>query len=228
MTKKETVDQEKALNRLQWLIQRSKVGFKGNPPPFESAKTQKSVALEKKKASARRAGDADFLPFRHGAFTLAEDARPTKHLRGADNSRFERKADVAEVNYYHQRIDNSTGRPEIDSALCWDLKGEVAGAQEAQESGCPHPGVSSRVLRRERGSREVGNPYLATLPRAQRAAIVRAEILNHPKFTSRSREFRAGEAWYGGTQLEGPLHVKTATASLTSTRNCIRVHAGWR
>ncbi|RNF00673.1 hypothetical protein TraAM80_07520 [Trypanosoma rangeli] len=228
MTKKEGIDQDKSLNRLQWLIQRSKVGFKGNPPPFESLKTQKSVELEKKKASSRVAGDGEFLPFRHGAPSLAEDARPTKHLRGVDNSRFERRADLQEVNYYCQRIDNYTGRPEIESALCWDLKGEVAAAGEVQGS-CRHRlGGSWHAVEREHDSRGVRNPYLATLSPAQRAAIVRADILSHPKFTGVSREFRAGEAWYGGTQLEGQLHLKPTRASLPSTRNCIRVHAGWR
>ncbi|EAN92965.1 hypothetical protein C3747_159g62 [Trypanosoma cruzi] len=227
ITKGERTYQEKSLNRLQWLIQRSKVGFKGNPCPFEPTKTQKSVALAKKRAADQLAGDTEFLPFCRGVPSLSEDASPTEHLRGVDNSRFERRVDLQELNYHYQRMDKSIGRPEIESALCWDLKGKAADVQAARKS-CPtHSDVSPHALEKKRVAKGFSNPYLATLSRAERAAIFRADILAHPKFTRQSREYRAGDAWYSGTQLEGPLHVKASKPSVPSTRNCLRMRAGW-
>ncbi|ORC88222.1 uncharacterized protein TM35_000182790 [Trypanosoma theileri] len=212
-----------SLSRLHWLIQRSKIDYKGNPPPFETPKTQKSVEFAKKRASNERVGDADFLPFWHGTSSLAEEARSAKHLRGVDNHRFQDRIDTRKLNYYHQRLDKSTGIPEIVTALCWDLKIDDPNATKASQSKRSDP-QTVRALEKKRNKKGISNPYLATLSRAERAVIYREDILSHPKFTKESREFWEGDAWYRGTQLVGPLHIETAKkTSVPSTRNCIRM-----
>ncbi|KAH9600798.1 hypothetical protein LSM04_006401 [Trypanosoma melophagium] len=227
-TDKQREKENISLSRLHWLIQRSKIDYKGNPPPFEIHKTQKSVELAKKRASNERVGDAEFLPFWHGSSSLAEDARTSKHLRGADNSKFQERIDAKEINYFHQRLEKSTGIPEIVSALCWDLKIKDPNVNKPDYTKSSET-ETSYALQKRHNTKEFRNPYLATLSREERAAIYRADILSHPKFTRESREFWEGDAWYRGTQLVGPLHVATAKkSSMPSTRNCIRIKGSGR
>lgn len=118
MDSEEKEKQDKLIGKLQWLTERSKRDFKGNPPPFETRKTQQTVELEKKRASQLRAGDTDFLPFWHGTRTLALDARRWNYLKGADNSKFERPEPQSQR---YQRVDPESGLTEIQRALCWDV-----------------------------------------------------------------------------------------------------------
>ncbi|KEG13901.1 hypothetical protein DQ04_00721030 [Trypanosoma grayi] len=225
-TKTEKEDQNKTLGRLQWLIQRSKVGYKGNPPPFDTLKKQKSVELAKKRAAKELVADVDFLPFRHGGPSLAEDARPSKHLRDVDNTKFEVQANRDDYNYCHQRIDRVTGRPEIVSALCWDLKVENGSPATAGRS-CRNS-TETHFLNKKGAVRGFSNAYLATLSREERAAIYRADILNHPKFTKESREYWGGDAWYRGSQLQGPPHLSVDKPPVALTRNCICMRGSCR
>ncbi|EAN76564.1 hypothetical protein, conserved [Trypanosoma brucei brucei TREU927] len=207
------------LHRLGWLVERSKVGFKGNPPPFESAKTQKSVEIMKRKEKRKLAGGTSFKPFIHGPPRLAEDSRPTRHLRGIDTQKYDAQLSKTALSGRCQKLDRSTGCPEILAALCWDLEAKKPDANKAQKDPVGtvcHPDDGHRAATAGK------NQYLLTLSKEEREAYYRSEAINHPKFTRRSREYREGLGWYHGSQLVGPLR-KGSCSSEPKTRNCIRL-----
>ncbi|KAG8344118.1 hypothetical protein ERJ75_001011900 [Trypanosoma vivax] len=219
-TKSVGAPQGGSASRLRWTNERINVGFKGNPAPFERPKTQKSVQLDKNRQKRKLVTDRGFLPFWHGYPTLVEDARPTKHLCGLDSSKFARRHVSKRFNHYRQRLDEATGKPEIVSALHWDLKpNDLEPAYRSRYAGAVdhHPSVRGRPVTSLRKSRAVA------LSQAEVAVMHRIEIMNHPKFTRQSRDYKEGDAWYRSTQLEGPPQTQTRKLSLPVTCNCARM-----
>nr|CCC92763.1 conserved hypothetical protein [Trypanosoma congolense IL3000] len=212
------------LRRLNWLIERSKIGFKNNPSPFEVPKTQQSVELLKKKEK-KLMGGANFRPYAHGPPTLAEDSRPAKHLRGVDTRKYDDQLDAYNLACRGQRLDKTTGYPEIVAALCWDLgvtsntDGSSNNKNVGRASGRPRSAgeqCSAKTFRCQ---------DLLTLSKEQRNIYLRSEALRRPMFTGKSRSYREGAAWYHGSQLTGPLQGAGRMVSEPSTRNCIRMAA---
>ncbi|KAG5509178.1 hypothetical protein JKF63_06188 [Porcisia hertigi] len=87
MSPEEREIQERTLAKLQWLNERTKLDFRGNPPPFESKKTLRSVEQAKRVKARALAGGSDFLPFWHGTTPLALDATRSNYIQAGQGAK---------------------------------------------------------------------------------------------------------------------------------------------
>lgn len=196
MNTEERERQEKILAKLQWLNERSKRDFKGNPPPFEEKKTLKSVESQRRQVARALAGDTDFLPFWHGPTELALDATRTDYLKGLEGCEF-KKQDTPKRTFGGQLIDSKTGLTEVQLALSWNVPHE----SQTTVSAAAHSdkGLSTTAIKTRRGEM-----YIRSLPPRERAAAFRAHILEHPKCVTESASMHR-RRWVDTTQLGVPI-----------------------
>ncbi|GET87350.1 hypothetical protein, conserved [Leishmania tarentolae] len=191
-TERET--QERTLAKLQWLNERSKLDFRGNPSPFETKKTLRSVEQAKRVKARKLAGTSDFLPFWHGTAPLALDATRSNYIQAPQDSKPSCSGAVR-ATYGAQAIDPSTGLTEVQLALSWSVPHHVAskshGAAEMRRDRAP-----PRVL--------CDPSYLQSLSPEERAAACRAYLLDHPKCTPESSRAHHSR-WAASTQLSAPI-----------------------
>lgn len=181
--------QEKLLSSLQWLIERSKRDFNGNPSQFCQPKNQRSVRLERERRKNAQAADTDFLPFWHTQTPLAVDATTTAYLKNIDNSKF----DTLRQRQITSHREAGTGFSEIQAALCWDVQPPQQGPMH-RNSSFYLPVHAQRTKR---------DPYrLNELPPFERIAALREEFLLHSMVTESSAT-RHGDRWCKSTQLSG-------------------------
>lgn len=180
-----TSNDEKIINKLEWLNQRSTRDYKGNPPPFERRMTRASIEKIKEQHKAKLSSEADFLPFSHGPTHLCEDAVPLRHLKSCTINKFQ-----------HQR--RSEAPLGVSSCLQW--------TKDPFSS-------SSRLVRKPRYSNSSVS-YDATslmcMTPEERAAAYRKIMIQHPKVNRDSISLHQ-ERWNQGTQLSGTLLTHTGT-----------------
>ncbi|AYU77574.1 hypothetical protein, conserved [Leishmania donovani] len=186
--------QERTLAKLQWLNERSKLDFRGNPAPFETKKTLRSVEQAKRAKARSLAGTSDFLPFWHGTAPLALDATRSNYIQ-VDQGSKPSCMGSARASYGAQAVDPSTGLTEVQLALSWSV---------------PHPAVSKSrgAVGMSRGGASArgrcDSSYLQSLSPEERATACRAYLLEHPKCTPES--FQAHRSrWAASTQLSAPI-----------------------
>ncbi|CAM42172.1 conserved hypothetical protein [Leishmania braziliensis MHOM/BR/75/M2904] len=207
--------QEKTLAKLQWLNERSKVDFRGNPPPFETKKTLRSVEQAKRAKARTLAGESDFLPFWHGTTPLALDATRSNYIQVDQGSKSYSRGS-SRATYGAQAIDPSTGLTEVQLALSWSV---------------PHPAVSQPHSYAEMSTD--GAPsrvrcdalYLQSLSPQERATAYRTHMLEHPKCTPDSSRVHHSR-WAASTQLSAPivkLPLQRPQNSALQRRNSVRV-----
>lgn len=176
-------EEQKLLAKLDWLTERAKRDYKGNPPPFEKGKTRQGVERALKKAEAKLGGDLrGFRPFWHGPPQLCEQAVPLRHLKGAEMSQFSR-----------------TPRPQGDtvrSCLVWD--------------GAPPPPKPRRAYSQSHTACTDSFSISCMTP-AERASAYRNIILQHPKVRPGSIAAHH-DRWSRGTQLSGVLLTHSGAA----------------
>jgi hypothetical protein len=189
MNPEEKEKQEKTLAKLQWLNERVKQDFKGNPSPFETKKTLRSVEQEKKAKARALAGDTDFLPFWHSVRPLALDATRSDYIvcDGAG------AAPPSRAAYGVQAVDPATGLTEVQLALSWSAP-HVPPPQ--------HPRASAVVERPMQVTRDAS--YMRSLTPEERTAAYRHHILEHPKCTLESSRAH-NTRWLNATQLGEPV-----------------------
>ncbi|KAK7196461.1 hypothetical protein NESM_000583500 [Novymonas esmeraldas] len=194
MNPEERESQERTLAKLQWLNERCKVDFRGNPPPFETQKTLKSVEHSRRARARALAGGTDFLPFRHGTKPLALDATRSDYIR-VDHPAAPPCGESARAPYGAQAIDPATGLTEVQLALSWSTPHPAAAQARCTPPGPPEfPATSVKYDVR----------YLQTLSPKERTAALRAQLLEHPKCTPEGT--RAHHArWAASSQLSTPI-----------------------
>lgn len=121
MNADERAQQERTLAKLQWLNERRKVDFRGNPSPFEAKKTLQSVEHERRAKARALAGGSDFLPFWHGNTPLALTATRCDYIRAVEDGQPSSSAGVGRCSYGAQAVDPVTGLTEIRLALSWNV-----------------------------------------------------------------------------------------------------------
>lgn len=206
MSTEEQEKQEKILSKLSWMNERAQLDFRGNPPPFEEAKTMQSVAKQRRLNMRELAGDGEFKPFWHTPIPLAEDATRTDYLKGFQNEKFELRLRERSHCASHQRTDPETGLKEVQAALCWNAPVLYPSAKGVCHRCCAATDCCGAH------KAPAGNPprhrldpqHLNTLPPQERAAAFREEILAHPMNTREGVEAH-GERWRRGTQLTDPI-----------------------
>jgi hypothetical protein len=221
--------QEKLLGKLQWLIDRSKVGFKGNQPPFAPRKTSQSVKQAKKREEKELAGDIDFRPFWHGTVPLAADATKrgvVRQQKEALTTTFcEPDRDVCR-NAFKQAIDKATGRPELESIIQW--RGQSGESFATGKRFYPHSFSRRNPLQAPPEEIEL-RPTLRDVEMAsalQRVQLIRKEEIDHPKFTAGSTSKHEKAYWDPMTQLPAQpilLPPKRQEHPLELKRNSVRM-----
>eukprot|EP00796_Vickermania_ingenoplastis_P001267 gene1267-725_t len=168
-------EDEKLLTKLQWLNERSRRDYKGNPPPFEQRKTRRTVNAARRNEERQMAGEGRFLPFWHGQTPLAADAAPSSHLHGCINEKF------------------STPRPNAEdggvrSCLVWNSN--------------PPPPPQRKDPPKHSSCARTDSYSINCMPPAERAAAYRDLMLRHPKIRPHSIAVHQ-DRWARGTQLGG-------------------------
>lgn len=193
-----TQNQRKLLGRLGWLIDRTKLDFKGNAAPFVHSKTKRSVEKSKKRADRSLQGDSDFKTVAHIHVPLSLDAT---HCRSHVDANAFSTSDFDERhhcrNAFHQVLDSQSGRPEIEEVF------RFAGPRESDSIVKGRRRFSQRPASTDGGASS-GRPTakdVATATPQQRLQVLRSDALAHPKFTASSRVTRAGEIWNRSSQL---------------------------
>lgn len=171
--------EEKLISKLQWLNERAKRDFKGNPPPFEPRKNRQTVELARKMDHSKRAGDAGFLPFWHGPPNLSQDAVPLRHLHGCDSSKFRNK----------QRSSHDSSA-NVHTCLIWNSS--------------PPPPPRTRVPPKPSNTARNDSYSIKCMPPEERAAAYRDILFKHPKVTRESIDAHH-DRWSRGTQLGGVM-----------------------
>ncbi|KPA75022.1 hypothetical protein ABB37_08712 [Leptomonas pyrrhocoris] len=209
MNPEEREKQEKTLAKLQWLSERVKPDFKGNPSPFETKKTLRSVEQAKKAKARTLAGDTDFLPFWHGTAPLALDATRSNYIT-CDAVPPCSRSGAQPPAYGAQAVDPVTGLTEIQLALSWSI---------------PHvpPPETPRTSYEAPAKVTRDASYMRSLTPDERAAAYRQHILEHPKCTLESSRMH-NDRWMSSTQLGEPVakpkraHRNTALDRQNSVR----------
>ncbi|EPY29002.1 hypothetical protein STCU_01948 [Strigomonas culicis] len=208
--------QEQTLAKLQWLIGRSKLDFKGNPSQFEISKTQKTVEKQRQQRVNAFAAGEEFLPFWHGAAPLALDAVRCDYLKGVDNHKFAQQAEL-HCNRSRQRVDPESGMEEIRRALTWE-SAPVRPVTESRDASASAAGEVAHAHPRRRLDAHVIN----SLPPHERAAAFREDILAHPKHTFQSASGHRSR-WQSGTQLGEIMAPPPCAGKNSRKRNAVRV-----
>lgn len=206
--------QEQTLAKLQWLIERCKLDFKGNPSQFEHSKTQKSVEKQRQQRINALAGGEEFLPFWHGTTPLALDVVRSDYLKGINNEKFERKSDP-NYNRSRQRIDPESGMEEIRCALTWNSSPKTAQATQKVE-------YASTVTAQPYSRGRVDAHTINSLPPNERASAFREDLLAHPKHTFQSASGHRCR-WQSGTQLGEIMAPPPFVNRSSRKRNAIRL-----
>lgn len=212
MNPEEKEKQEKTLAKLQWLNERTKPDFKGNPSPFETKKTLGSVEQQKKTKARALAGDTDFLPFWHGTTPLALDATRCDYIKVGETP----QCAPQRPSYGAQAIDPVTGMTEVQLALSWSVPHAAPSA--------PFRTRSSHTDRHQLPPKVARDaPYLRSLAPTERAAAFRQQILEHPKCTLEGTQAHQ-ERWRNSTQLGDPVARPTRPAhnAALNRRNSVR------
>lgn len=193
MNPEEKEKQDKTLAKLQWLNERVKQDFKGNPAPFEIKKTLRSVEQEKKAKARALAGDVDFLPFWHSTKPLALEATRCDYIvcdRDTSSA-----APPKQRTYGGQVVDEATGLTEVQLALSWSVPHPTPALLRRSTAACaaaPAPRVTRDAS------------YMRSLTPQERAAAYRQHILEHPKCTLESSRTHH-DRWRNSTQLGEPV-----------------------
>lgn len=178
----ERAREEKLLGKLQWLTERSKRDYKGNPPPFENRKTRQTVEADRQRIEAKRAGDTRFRPFWHGPPTLAEDAARLSHLHGCVSDKFSAPARNAQRN-----------QETVGSCLIWnDAVPVPCKAKAGKPSLTSHHTAATDAC------------SINCMSPAEKAAAYRSIIIKHPKVRKDSIA-NHHDRWQRGTQLCGVM-----------------------
>lgn len=201
MNPEEREKQEKTLAKLQWLNERVKRDFKGNPPPFEEKKTLQSVAREKKVKARALAGDTDFFPFWHGTTPLALDATRCDYIicDGVENNA---PSSTPRTAYGAQAVDPVSGLTEVQLALSWSVPHTQPPPRLPQCVVAAGDATSMKSGRPMKVTRDA--PYMRSLTPEERSAAYRQHILEHPKCTLESFHTHRNR-WLNSTQLGDPV-----------------------
>lgn len=212
--------QQKLLGKLNWLIDRTKPDFKGNLPPFVRAKTKHTVEKSKKVAERSLQGGL-FLPYGQRPVPLAMDAVRVVQTSSSPQANDQLDASTCNLsNAYHQILDKQTGRPEIYEVLQFSGRSEaekVRGKKRFAES--IHTECSATSSRPSAKDVDTATPQ-------QKLLLLRAEALNHPKFTETSRFQHSGSHWDAMSQLPPNAQLsppRKQKAPLMQSRNEIRM-----
>lgn len=197
MNSEEKEKQDKTLARLQWLNERVKPDFRGNPPPFEAKKTLRSVEQRRRASVRARVGDTDFLPFWHGATPLALDATRCDYIQPENPAPCSRSGAPQRPPYGAQAIDPATGLTEVQLALSWNVPHAPSTLPVRTSFSQIDSGrLSTRVTR--------DASYMRSLTPAERAAVCRQHALEHPMRTLESSRTHDNR-WRAATQLGDPV-----------------------
>jgi hypothetical protein len=222
--------QEKLIGKLGWLIDRTKLDFKGNPAPFAKLKSKRSVEKSKKDAERQMQGDT-FKPWAHVKAPLALDATRSEFQRPSSSDALTLKCceplDPRHhcLNPYHQVLDPQTGQPEIQEIVRFagprpeDMT--VRGRRRYPAAESAQMGAACSVSQSRPSAKDVD-----TATPQQRLQLLRADAIAHPKYTQNSRLLRAGEAWNRDSQLSRDAILSPPAkekSTFQSRRNEIRM-----
>lgn len=175
--------EEKLIAELDWLVERSKRDYKGNPFPFEKRKNRQLVEEERRKVASKLAGDSDFLPFWHGQKSLAEDAVPLHHLCGVHNTNTKKISSPGS---------GTSASESVATCLNWAGNGNSA----AQEVPAP------KFRRRLQPSSPIWDSHsISCMTPAERATAYREIILKYPKLKRESLQILHNR-WNRESQLK--------------------------
>ncbi|CUG85674.1 unnamed protein product [Bodo saltans] len=213
--------QEKTLGKLNWLIGRTKMDFKGNPSPVAKAKTKQSVEKQKKEHDKHLQG-GNFTPFGHQPVPLAMDAtRVASHDTPEVAS--ELPSDHHIRNKYHQVLDKNSQRPIIYGnmqPLHASLERSPVRGKRRYPNSASSNAIEANVFTRP-SARDI---QLATAQ--ERLQLLRADALQHPMFTNNSRFVHSCDHWDPTSQLgTNPVLVapQKYRAPLMQRRNEVRM-----
>lgn len=190
---------EKILGKLNWLVGRTKTDFKGNPSPVAKKKTKQSIEKSKKESDKLLQGGI-FAPYGHNVVPLAMDATRVRSSSGDIISVPDLGGDHHSRNKYHQVLDSRTKRPEIYDAM-QPMRAETHKSPVRGRRRFPEAGVSTSVKGSVFSRPSARDVDLATAQ--ERLQLLRADALEHPKFTGTSRFVHACDYWDPSSQL-GP------------------------
>ena len=225
---------DQLLNKLDWLTGRSVTDFKGHAPRPERKLKLADVASLKEAAERKMVGGV-FVPFTRGKNASKADvpyhASRLGVVRREDNKeniRFAPQVDRNHPNHnnYKQRLDPTTGRPELATVLTYNEewlpqakttgKRTVCRPQSSDIFGTSPATVGARPL----------NDHVAEVDANSRCAVLRDDLMRHPMFTKESKIAHATVHWDPMSQLLAHQYIEPPKKDLPrakSKKNPVRM-----
>ena len=201
---------DQLLNKLDWLKSRSVTDFKGHAPQPEK-KLKMGDVIKAKEANERKLVGGLFVPFTHNK-NAAKTNIPyhatrvgviRKHEDDKENlQRFTSQPDPCHPtnNSYKQRLDPSTGRPEVSTVLNYNEEWIPQPKREGKRHCGPRHQTSIFGSTSGPNARPL-NDHVADLEAGARCSLLRDDLMRHPMFTKESKIAHATTHWDPMSQL---------------------------